>query len=303
MDAATVLSAADQWYGAGAARTELRLKNPADPAPPLSFSAWGSFGTGWRAGLERLRPVNPWGDAEGVASMVRRVAMVSLHTSPLDQPGTGDAGGMNVYVVELSRRLAGLGIEVEIFTRATSSALPPRVELTPGVTVRNVAAGPFEGLSKNDLPPQLCTFARSLLRAEAAHEPGHYDVVHSHYWLSGQVGLLARDRWAVPLVHTMHTMAKVKNASLAEDDAAGAARPADRRGAGGRGSRPAGREHRRRGQAADRPVRRRPRQGRRRPSRRRPGRVPARRSWPPHGTRSGCRAMPSYSPSSGGSSR
>ncbi|MGH3460295.1 MAG: D-inositol-3-phosphate glycosyltransferase [Kribbellaceae bacterium] len=144
--------------------------------------------------------------------------MVSLHTSPLDQPGTGDAGGMNVYVVELSRRLAGLGIEVEIFTRATSSALPPRVELTPGVTVRNVAAGPFEGLSKNDLPPQLCTFARSLLRAEAAHEPGHYDVVHSHYWLSGQVGLLARDRWAVPLVHTMHTMAKVKNASLAEDD-------------------------------------------------------------------------------------
>jgi len=144
--------------------------------------------------------------------------MVSLHTSPLDQPGTGDAGGMNVYVVELSRRLAGLGSEVEIFTRATSSALPPRVELTPGVTVRNVAAGPFEGLSKNDLPPQLCTFARSLLRAEAAHEPGHYDVVHSHYWLSGQVGLLARDRWAVPLVHTMHTMAKVKNASLAEDD-------------------------------------------------------------------------------------
>jgi D-inositol-3-phosphate glycosyltransferase len=144
--------------------------------------------------------------------------MVSLHTSPLDQPGTGDAGGMNVYVVELSRRLAGLGIEVEIFTRATSSALPPRVELAPAVTVRNVAAGPFEGLSKNDLPPQLCTFARSLLRAEAAHEPGHYDVVHSHYWLSGQVGLLARDRWAVPLVHTMHTMAKVKNASLAEDD-------------------------------------------------------------------------------------
>jgi D-inositol-3-phosphate glycosyltransferase len=144
--------------------------------------------------------------------------MVSLHTSPLDQPGTGDAGGMNVYVVELSRRLAGLGIEVEIFTRATSSALPPRIELAPAVTVRNVAAGPFEGLSKNDLPPQLCTFARSLLRAEAAQEPGHYDVVHSHYWLSGQVGLLARDRWAVPLVHTMHTMAKVKNASLAEDD-------------------------------------------------------------------------------------
>ncbi|WP_405071054.1 D-inositol-3-phosphate glycosyltransferase [Kribbella sp. NBC_01510] len=148
----------------------------------------------------------------------RRVAMISLHTSPLDQPGTGDAGGMNVYVVELSKRLAGLGIEVDIFTRATSSALPARVELMPGVMVRNVAAGPYEGLTKHELPAQLCTFARAVLRAEAIHEPGWYDVIHSHYWLSGQVGLLARDRWAVPLVHTMHTMAKVKNASLAEDD-------------------------------------------------------------------------------------
>jgi D-inositol-3-phosphate glycosyltransferase len=125
---------------------------------------------------------------------------------------------MNVYVVELSKRLADLGIEVEIFTRATTSAQPPRVGLVPGVTVRNVVAGPFEGLGKNELPAQLCTFARAVLRAEAAHEPGHYDVIHSHYWLSGQVGLLARDRWAVPLAHTMHTMAKVKNASLAEDD-------------------------------------------------------------------------------------
>jgi D-inositol-3-phosphate glycosyltransferase len=144
--------------------------------------------------------------------------MISLHTSPLDQPGTGDAGGMNVYVVELSKRLADLGIEVDVFTRATSSALPPKVELMPGVTVRHVAAGPYEGLAKNELPAQLCTFARSVLRAEAVREPGYYDVIHSHYWLSGQVGLLARDRWAVPLVHTMHTMAKVKNASLADDD-------------------------------------------------------------------------------------
>ncbi|MET7283457.1 D-inositol-3-phosphate glycosyltransferase [Kribbella sp. NPDC005582] len=148
----------------------------------------------------------------------RRVAMISLHTSPLDQPGTGDAGGMNVYVVELSKQLAELGTEVDIFTRATTSAVPPRVELMPGVMVRNVAAGPYEGLTKNELPAQLCTFARAVLRAEAIHEPGWYDVIHSHYWLSGQVGLLARDRWAVPLVHTMHTMAKVKNASLAEGD-------------------------------------------------------------------------------------
>jgi D-inositol-3-phosphate glycosyltransferase len=149
---------------------------------------------------------------------IRRVAMISLHTSPLDQPGTGDAGGMNVYVIELARRLAGQGIEVDIFTRATSSALDPVVDCGNGVSVRHIHAGPFEGLSKGELPGQLCVFAREVLRAEAAQPVGHYDVVHSHYWLSGQVGALARDRWGVPLVHSMHTMAKVKNDALAEGD-------------------------------------------------------------------------------------
>ncbi len=152
---------------------------------------------------------------------VNRLAMISLHTSPLDQPGTGDAGGMNVYVVELARRLAGYGVEVDIFTRATSSALDPVVEVEGSggrVTVRHVHAGPFEGLTKDELPGQLCVFAREVLRAEATQPLGHYDVVHSHYWLSGQVGALARDRWGVPLVHTMHTMAKVKNAALADGD-------------------------------------------------------------------------------------
>jgi len=87
----------------------------------------------------------------------RRVATISVHTSPLDQPGTGDAGGMNVYIVELAKRLAHLGIESEIFTRATSSDLPPVVELVPGVTVRHITAGPLEGPEQeNDLPAQLC---------------------------------------------------------------------------------------------------------------------------------------------------
>jgi D-inositol-3-phosphate glycosyltransferase len=149
----------------------------------------------------------------------RRVAMLSVHTSPLDQPGTGDAGGMNVYIVELSRRLAALGVEVDVITRATSSELPPVVELEPGVTVRHVTAGPFEGLSKEDLPAQLCAFTSGVMRIEAARPPGWYDLVHSHYWLSGQVGWLAAERWDVPLVHSMHTMAKVKNLLLADGDA------------------------------------------------------------------------------------
>jgi D-inositol-3-phosphate glycosyltransferase len=126
---------------------------------------------------------------------------------------------MNVYVLQTALEMARRGVEVEIFTRATSSADPPLVRVAPGVLVRNVVAGPFEGLDKYDLPTQLCAFTAGVLRAEATHEPGHYDVVHSHYWLSGQVGWLARDRWAVPLVHTAHTLAAVKNAALATGDA------------------------------------------------------------------------------------
>jgi D-inositol-3-phosphate glycosyltransferase len=153
-----------------------------------------------------------------VDSLPRRVALLSVHTSPLHQPGTGDAGGMNVYIVELSRRLADLGIEVEIFTRATTGALPPAVDLAPGVLVRHVTAGPYEGLSKEDLPGQLCAFTSGVLRTEAMHEPGYYDLIHSHYWLSGQVGWLAKERWGVPLIHSMHTLGKVKNAALALGD-------------------------------------------------------------------------------------
>ncbi len=150
---------------------------------------------------------------------MQRVAMLSVHTSPLDAPGGGDAGGMNVYIVETAKRMADAGTEVEIFTRATSSEQERCVQMHPGVLVRHVPAGPFEGLAKHDLPAQLCAFTAAVLRAEAHHEPGWYDLIHSHYWLSGQVGWLARDRWAVPLVHTAHTLAKVKNASLAQGDA------------------------------------------------------------------------------------
>jgi D-inositol-3-phosphate glycosyltransferase len=163
------------------------------------------------AGPHRLR-------LPGRARAPRRVAMLSVHTSPLHQPGTGDAGGMNVYIVELAKRLAAINIEVEIFTRATTGGLPPAVELAPGVLVRHVDAGPYEGLAKEELPAQLCAFTHGVMRAWAGHRPGHYDLVHSHYWLSGHVGWLAAERWGVPLVHAMHTMAKVKNASLARGD-------------------------------------------------------------------------------------
>ncbi|MGL6235208.1 MAG: D-inositol-3-phosphate glycosyltransferase [Segniliparus sp.] len=149
----------------------------------------------------------------------RRVAVLSLHTSPWAQPGSGDAGGMNVYIRNTSIALARRGVAVEIFTRATSSDDPPSWEPVPGVVLRNVVAGPFEGLRKEELPSQLCAFTAGVLRECLGHEAWHHSLVHSHYWLSGQVGWLIKDRLGVPLVHTAHTLAAVKNATLAEGDA------------------------------------------------------------------------------------
>ena len=125
-----------------------------------------------------------------------------------------------MYVVEVAKRLAAQGVEVDIFTRAVSRDQPQVAELAPGVLVRHLPAGPFEDLDKHDLPGQLCQFTFELLRTEAAHAPGRYDLVHGHYWLSGQVGAVAKERWGVPLVQSMHTLAKVKNAALAAGDAA-----------------------------------------------------------------------------------
>jgi D-inositol-3-phosphate glycosyltransferase len=148
----------------------------------------------------------------------KRVALLSVHTSPLDQPGTGDAGGMNVYVLETARQLAEQGIAVEVFTRAVSSRQPEVVDVSPGLKVRAITAGPYEGLAKEDLPAQMCAMTAGVMRVEAAHPEGWFDLVHSHYWLSGQVGWLAAERWNVPLIHSMHTMARVKNQELAEGD-------------------------------------------------------------------------------------
>ena len=149
---------------------------------------------------------------------LERIAILSVHTSPLDQPGIGDSGGMNVYIAETAKRIAARGTQVEIFTRATSAQNLGDQVLADGVTVRHISAGPFEGLRKEDLPAQLCAVTAGVLRAEAQRPEGFYDLIHSHYWLSGQVGWIAQERWNVPLVHTMHTMARVKNLQLAAGD-------------------------------------------------------------------------------------
>ncbi len=141
-----------------------------------------------------------------------------LHTSPLEQAGIGDAGGMNVYVVESAKRIAASGVEVDIFTRANRSGLPEKVEIADGVSVRHLEAGPYDGISKDELPSQICALMSSFMHQEARLPMGYYDLLHSHYWISGQLGWLISERLGTPLVHTMHTMAKVKNLSLAEGE-------------------------------------------------------------------------------------
>ncbi|WP_405754833.1 D-inositol-3-phosphate glycosyltransferase [Streptomyces sp. NBC_01411] len=147
--------------------------------------------------------------------MSLRVAMLSVHTSPLHRPGTGDAGGMNVYMVELARALARRDVSVDLFTRCRGEGHSDDVQLDEGVRVRHLHAGPCEPLPKESMRDLLLEFSLALIRA-GAERP--YDLVHSHYWLSGQVGGPAAGHWRVPLVHTMHTLAKVKNSCLAPTD-------------------------------------------------------------------------------------
>ncbi|GAB3695375.1 D-inositol-3-phosphate glycosyltransferase [Corynebacterium nasicanis] len=146
-----------------------------------------------------------------------RVAMISMHTSPLQQPGTGDAGGMNVYVLNTARQLARQGVEVDIFTRATRPSQGEVVEVEAGLRVINIVAGPYDGLEKESLPTQLAAFAGGMVQFHRCNDIS-YDLIHSHYWLSGQVGWLLRDLWEVPLVHTAHTLAAVKNAHRSDED-------------------------------------------------------------------------------------
>lgn len=146
-----------------------------------------------------------------------RIAMISMHTSPLEQPGSGDAGGMNVYVLNTALHLARQGVEVDIYTRATRPSQGEVVEVEENLRVINIVAGPYEGLGKEALPTQLAAFAGGIVLYGKCHDLD-YDLIHSHYWLSGQVGWLLRDLWEVPLVHTAHTLAAVKNAYRSADD-------------------------------------------------------------------------------------
>lgn len=143
--------------------------------------------------------------------------MISFHTSPLEQPGVGDAGGMNVYIKNMALQLAALGISVDVFTRATRPLQGQIVHVAQGLRVINCIAGPYEGLPKEALPTQTAAFTRSIVQFQRS-QGQKYDLIHSHYWLSGQVAWLLQDLWSLPWVHTAHTWATVKNNYLAVGD-------------------------------------------------------------------------------------
>jgi D-inositol-3-phosphate glycosyltransferase len=143
-----------------------------------------------------------------------RIATLMVHTSPLDQPGAGDAGGMNIYVVESAERMAAMGVSVDIFTRRHNPDLPDIVELSQGVRVRHLNIGACNA-TKEELPALIPNLSEAF---SAVLENEKYDVLHSHYWISGKVAMPAAKKFGIPLAHTMHTMARVKNMNLAEGE-------------------------------------------------------------------------------------
>ena len=146
--------------------------------------------------------------------MIRRVDFLTMHTSPLDLPGAGDAGGMNVYIDELAATLAGRGIDVTVFTRRTDPQLPATVETSRGYLVEHVEAGPARRLPIPDLLEWVGVFAKKVTSAIAGRPSGmQADVVHSHYWLSGWAGLIVKQAAGLPLANSFHTLGRVKDAT------------------------------------------------------------------------------------------
>jgi D-inositol-3-phosphate glycosyltransferase len=146
-------------------------------------------------------------DDEYAQPAVRRLAMLSMHTSPLAQAGSADAGGMNVYVRELVSALAQGGVDCTTYVRRWHRDLPDEIYVEPGFRVVHIAAGPFD-LAKEALPDVVDTFADGVMAD--LDRRGGADVIHANYWLSGMAGHRIKHERDIPLVSTFHTLARVK---------------------------------------------------------------------------------------------
>ncbi|MBI1737358.1 MAG: glycosyltransferase [Candidatus Rokubacteria bacterium] len=145
-----------------------------------------------------------------------RVAVLSVHTCPLAALGGKETGGMNVYVREVARELARMGVAVDVFTRSQNPDIPRVVELAPGARVVHLAAGPETPMPRERVWAHVDEFADRVDAWRLTQGGGDYDAVHAHYWLSGVVGLELRARWGVPVVQMFHTLARLKNDAARE---------------------------------------------------------------------------------------
>ncbi|MDH5421021.1 MAG: glycosyltransferase [Acidimicrobiia bacterium] len=149
--------------------------------------------------------------------MIEQLAYLSLHTSPLIQPGGGDAGGMNVYIDELARSMADREISVDVFTRRTHPDQPDVVVVNEHYRVIHITAGPLYDLPIAQLTDHVFDFAESVCEWARSTET-RYDIVHSHYWLSGWAGLMVKRILGIPLANSFHTLARVKDATRRPDE-------------------------------------------------------------------------------------
>ena len=140
-----------------------------------------------------------------------RIAMLSYHTCPLATLGGKDTGGMNVYVRDLARHLGPLGVHVDVFTRSQDEHVPHILhDLGYGNRVVHMPAGPEVPLPKDELEKYIPEFVQGIV--DFAHSKNiHYDLVHTHYWMSGIAGLELKERWGTPVVHMYHTLGVMKN--------------------------------------------------------------------------------------------
>ena len=154
---------------------------------------------------------------------MRRLAVLSLHSSPLAQPGTGDGGGMSVYVRELSSALARAGVTCDVYTRAWSDDLPATLDIEPGFRVHHVPAGPPAPVAKEELPGLVDEFADGVLKSmtsagtPAGGDDPPFEAVHANYWLSGVAGHTIKHQLDLPLVSTFHTLDRVKAEASPEE--------------------------------------------------------------------------------------
>ena len=147
--------------------------------------------------------------------MIGQVAFLSMHTSPLDLPGAGEAGGMNVYIDELAASLVRRGVSVTVFTRRTDPERAEAIETPDGYRVVHVDAGPPRRLPISDLGNWVGEFADQVIGAIVDGPRGEpdTDIVHSHYWLSGWAGLIVKQATGLPLANSFHTLGRVKDAT------------------------------------------------------------------------------------------